>query len=186
VKDVVLLRKNQRQAADPTFASLLGRVGSGEAIPQSRRNSCYSDYSILSDRLLRRLRTLDTSLASVFEEAPVIVGLRKIRDPVNNAKLHRAASKIGVRPEEYHALDKLRGEPLHEDVQQRLWRVRSTVPKDTLGIIPLFCGMKVMIMENLALSNKLVNGAEGVVKHVTYTIDDAGQRSVEISSKQWD
>jgi ATP-dependent exoDNAse (exonuclease V) alpha subunit len=60
--------------------------------------------------------------------------------------------------------------------QKRIWNVPSNVTKDSLGILPLFHGMRVMITENLATDNKLVNGMEGIVQHIDYGILDNGGR----------
>ncbi|EJU02976.1 hypothetical protein DACRYDRAFT_42811, partial [Dacryopinax primogenitus] len=52
------------------------------------------------------------------------------------------------------------------------WHLNSTVTGDFLGSLPLVIGMKVMIIENIALQYKAVNGAEGTLTNIKYDITD--------------
>ncbi|KIM23130.1 hypothetical protein M408DRAFT_77987 [Serendipita vermifera MAFF 305830] len=176
VTDVVILQKNQRQRDDPLYASLLGRVRSGSCFVDKNNPNERSDHSILSGRVLSRLTSADSIL---FSDAPIVVGRRAIRDPLNNLLLRSAAQKLGVSVHNYHSIDRLHGERLEDRVQQKMWKVSSTITKDTFGILPLFAGMRVMITENLAIGSRLVNGMEGIVKRVVYTIDENNRRYPE-------
>lgn len=160
--------ENQRQLDDPSYAELLARVRSGKAIPST-------DHATLSSRILSRLATTDPSAFDRFSDAPVIVGLRTVRDDANEILLHQAALKLNVPVIKYFSDDKIRGD-LPDAAQARVWKLPSTTTGDCFGILPLFCGMRVMITENLAISNRLVNGAEGIVKHVDYEIDEQNRR----------
>jgi hypothetical protein len=109
-------------------------------------------------------------------DAPVIVGLQKIRDQTNKLPLRRAVKKARRRVFNYHSVGPLRGQDLTEAAQQSVWNVASSVSKDALGILPLLHGMRVMITENVAIRNRLVNGMEGIVKHITYDTDESNRR----------
>ena len=75
----------------------------------------------------------------------------------------------------YHSRDKIAGHPVTNDEMVQLWKLSSTTTHDSLGKLPLFPGMKVMVQENLAFSNKVVNGTEGTVQDIIYE-EDGGRR----------
>lgn len=133
-------------------------------------------HSILSSRVLSRLSTNDPQILDPLADAPVIVGLQKIRDQTNKLPLRRAVKKARRRVFNYHSVGPLRGQDLTEAAQQSVWNVASSVSKDALGILPLLHGMRVMITENVAIRNRLVNGMEGIVKHITYDTDESNRR----------
>ncbi|KAJ7878351.1 hypothetical protein B0H14DRAFT_2342007, partial [Mycena olivaceomarginata] len=51
--------------------------------------------------------------------------------------------------------------------------------KDALGKLPLSIGMKVMITENTALKARVVNGAEGILREIHYSVDEKGRRFMD-------
>ncbi|KAI9058878.1 hypothetical protein FKP32DRAFT_1553246, partial [Trametes sanguinea] len=65
---------------------------------------------------------------------------------------------------------------VNEVLQRELWSLPSSATEDSLGRLPLFPGMKVMIQENIALSRNVVNGAEGILTDIKYRVDDRGRR----------
>ncbi|KAI0054498.1 hypothetical protein BV25DRAFT_1761897, partial [Artomyces pyxidatus] len=54
--------------------------------------------------------------------------------------------------------------------------VRSSLSNDLLGNLPCFVGMKVMVIENLAMAYGIVNGAEGIVTHIDMEITPDGSK----------
>jgi ATP-dependent DNA helicase PIF1 len=178
--DVVLLRKNQRQADDPVYASLLARVRAGECTGHKVDKNGLSDYDILKKRVLSSMADSDPSVYTVFQDAPIIVGARVLRDEVNHQRLYQHAHRLKVPVTKYYSSDSLRKEPVPISVRERLWRVSSTVSKDALGILPLFHGMRVMITENISIGNRLVNGAEGIVHEVHYRVDEQNHRYAQV------
>ncbi|KAH7925866.1 hypothetical protein BV22DRAFT_1104665 [Leucogyrophana mollusca] len=76
----------------------------------------------------------------------------------------------------YRALNKYNRLPLKGQEKDRMWRVRSTLTKDRLGLLPLVPGMPVMITENTASTCKIVNGSEGILREIKYTEDEEGRR----------
>ena len=63
-----------------------------------------------------------------------------------------------------------------EAEQRALWTLRASMTKDSLWMIPLVPGMKVMITENIAIKVKAVNDAQGTLKDIKYEIDASGRR----------
>jgi hypothetical protein len=94
------------------------------------------------------------------------------KSPFFDSKYKKARRRVF----NYHSVDRLRGQDLTEVAQQSVWNVASSVSKDALGILPLFHGMRVMIAENVAIRNRLVNGMEGIVKHIDYDIDESNRQ----------
>jgi len=56
--------------------------------------------------------------------------------------------------------------------------VGSSVTKDNLGHLPLVPGMRVMVTDNAAMTVKVVNGSQGVLRDVKYDVDEDGNRYV--------
>jgi ATP-dependent DNA helicase PIF1 len=180
VTDVVLLCKNQRQADDPDYAALLDRVRSGTCISRILPGGSATDVSILNARILSSMEKSDPHIHATFEDAPVIVGLKDLRDEVNRQRVLEVAQRLGVPVHNYYSQDTRLKQPLEPRFQQLAWGTSSRWTRDALGILPLFHGMKVMITDNLALDNKLVNGADGIVQETDYGIDDAGRRYAKV------
>ena len=82
------------------------------------------------------------------------------------------AESISATVHLYHAKDKIAGQEVIGDDMHRLWKVSSTITQDSLGKLPLFPGMKVMVQENLAFGNRVVNGTEGTVKDIIFEEHD--------------
>lgn len=169
VETVVKLTKNQRQAANPAYGALLDRVRVGQC--RSRRDhetGARADTEILYQRVLQQVQKIDPSVFKKFADAPVIVGTKALRDHINARIIAHKARAMNVTVHAYHARDKINGVAASGEVQKGLWKLQSNVCEDSLGKLPLFPGMKVMIRENLAFSRRLVNGAEGVVTDIIY------------------
>jgi hypothetical protein len=91
---VVLLKKNQRQLDDSLYAELLARVRSGQCMRRAVSPNEPTDHQILSSRVLSRLAATDPKVWDLFSDAPVMVGLKVIRDAVNDVLLRRAAARL--------------------------------------------------------------------------------------------
>ncbi|KAJ6543476.1 hypothetical protein B0H10DRAFT_1634105, partial [Mycena sp. CBHHK59/15] len=70
--------------------------------------------------------------------------------------------------------------PLHDELQDVVWTLSVSQTKDFLGQLPLFPGMRVMVLENVVFSVGIVNGAEGVVRDVKYNVDRRGRRVASV------
>ncbi|KAF8180710.1 hypothetical protein K438DRAFT_1602361, partial [Mycena galopus ATCC 62051] len=99
-----------------------------------------------------------------------------VRDTLNCELTINHARKLSTAMYDCHAHDFFNTLPLHEDLQTRTWQVRSSNTKDTLGKLPLSIGMKVMVTENIALKTSIVNGAEGILREISYSTDRKGRR----------
>ena len=52
---------------------------------------------------------------------------------------------------------------------QRLSHLLSTsITDNILGILPVYIGMPVMVTENMDMAHSIVNGTEGIVKHILH------------------
>ncbi|KAJ7086499.1 hypothetical protein C8R44DRAFT_650805 [Mycena epipterygia] len=183
VQNVVILRKNFRARNDPEYTNLLSRIRLGIAwdgrSPMTTaqrgddRNFAQSDFKTLHSRQLQGLRVEEQKL---FEDAPIICATKVVRDLINREITRNHAVKNNKGMHDYHAKDTFHSLRLDEQLQRRMWQVRSTDTKDYLGKLPLSVGMKVMVMENVALKAAAVNGAEGILREIKYSLDDKGRR----------
>ncbi|TFK81781.1 hypothetical protein K466DRAFT_501538 [Polyporus arcularius HHB13444] len=165
VNKVVILRLNQRQSGDREYSDLLSRIRSGNS-GNAYRAKTFDDYSTLQSRLIQNF---DAETASHFSDAPVIVGIKTIRDPLNDRILRHHAARIGANVHLYHSKDRVTNVTLDRNAREVLWDLPSTITKDTMGRLPLFPGMKVMVQENIAFTCRVVNGAIGTVRDIKYT-----------------
>lgn len=173
VQTVVQLTKNQRQASDPVYGGLLSRVRLGQcrdrAVPGESQGS---DADIIYRRLLQQVVRRDPEAMGAFEDAPVIVGTKALRDVLNARIIHHKARSMNQEVHTYHSSDKINKTPVCGEMRSGLWKLPTSVCEDSLGKLPLFPGMKVMIRENIAFSKRLVNGAEGTVVDIVYEESD--------------
>lgn len=166
VSKVVLLKINQRQAGDKTYADLLTRVRIGE-VRTTNTESSPSDFNVLRTRYADQIAA-DIHTRTQFADSPIIVGKRRLRDLLNLRVMGHHARNLKGKVELYHARDKIAGDPVTEPESTRLWAIPSSITNDSLGKLPLFPGMKVMVQENLAFTNGIVNGTEGTVRNIIY------------------
>ena len=167
VQKVVLLKRNQRQSGDHQYADLLSRVRTGECI-QVPPSSQASDHSYLQTRLLDRIANNTPEHLKLFASAPIIVGRKRIRDMLNLRLLDHHARSLNAMIHLYHAKDRILGHEASLTERDTIWRLPTSTTNDSLGRIPLFPGMKVMVQENLAFTNRVVNGSEGTVRDIIY------------------
>lgn len=182
VEKVVILKKNWRAKEDPRYINLLHRIRQGIAwdgrkpMTDVQRgngdNYKNSDFRTLQSR---RLHAMNVADRDEFKDAPMIVGTKVIRDILNRELTKNFAHRTGVEMHDYHSIDKFRKAPLEMKHQARLWNVRASLTKDALGRIPMAPGMKVMITENVAIKAHVVNGAEGTLTDIKYTVDSQGR-----------
>ena len=165
VSTVVLLKQNQRQSGDQAYASLLARVRAGDC--QRQLTSC-PDHETLQSRYLDRLTANDPETLQRFRNAPIIVGRKRVRDLLNLRLLDHHARSIQANVHLYHAKDRMLGHPVTPTERDILWKLSSSTTHDSLGRLPLFPGMKVMVQENLAFTHRVVNGSEGTVRDIVY------------------
>lgn len=179
VNVVVKLVKNHRHDEDRDYANLLDRIRLGQCRPNSalfQDSLCTDDLEFLRRREISRIVDLDPESLLTFRDAPVIVGSRSVRDAVNAKYVAFHARRLTQPVHLYHAKDSVKRAPVSGNVKERLWGLSSRDTRDSLGRLPLFPGMKVMVTENLAFSKGIVNGVEGVVHDIKFTVDPDGNR----------
>ena len=167
VRTVVLLKQNQRQSGDMAYATLLSRVRAGECI-QKTRTAQLPDYNVLQTRILDHIVVDNPETRSLFQDAPVIVGRKRVRDLLNIRLLSHHATCLRADVHLYHSKDRIAGHHLTLSERDAAWKLPSSTTNDCLGRLPLFPGMKVMVQENLAFMNRVVNGSEGIVHNILY------------------
>ncbi len=175
VRTVVILQKNQRQSKDAPYSNLLSRVREGRSGVARYTGSAY-DFRTLQKRLIQNF---DRASCSRFVDAPVIVGRKVVRDALNCRLLQLHADSIGAEVEVYYAVDKVEGRVLSGSARDTVWDLGSSTTRDSLGRLPLFPGMRVMVQENIAFAYHVVNGAVGTVKDIKYE-DHRGYRTVSV------
>jgi ATP-dependent DNA helicase PIF1 len=186
VDRVVLLKTNMRSKLDPAYTNLLRRVRSGDAWRSGKTLGGYQrgegvnyvqpDYLTLRGRELSKLAAGGFPVAQHFHDAPVIVAEKVLRDAVNLKMVERFARETNQEMHIYYSRDRYARKAVTGEQRNRLWRVRSRITKDALGMLPLVPGMKVMIKENLSVRQKIVNGSEGILQDVKYELGPDGVR----------
>ncbi len=175
VRTVVILQKNQRQSKDAPYSNLLSRVREGRSGDARYAGSAY-DFRTLQKRLIQNF---DRAACYRFVDAPVIVDRKVVRDALNRRLLQLHADSIGADVEVYYAVDKVEGRVLSGNARDTVWDLGSSTTRDSLGRLPLFPGMRVMVQENIAFAYHVVNGAVGTVKDIKYE-DHRGYRTVSV------
>lgn len=178
VSVVVKLTKNVRQQNDHLYAEFLSRLRLGEC--RVGAADMEADIDMLRRRELAYIARNQPEVLPDFQDVPVIVGSRKVRDALNATLVDFHARRLNCKVMLYHSKDYIRRNEVQGAYREKLWRVSSTVTEDALGRIPIFSGMKIMITSNLAISRRIVNGAEGVVQDILYTTDDGGHRYASV------
>lgn len=181
----VELTQNWRQRLDPKYSNLVQRVKNGRAWqglgPRrpdqigSGDNYASGDYETLLARRLDTLKLQGLDLTR-FLNAPFIVARKAVRDPLNLLKTRQFANDTGQAVERFACIDRIGKRPVNEVERERLLRLSSSVTKDALGVLSLVPGMKVMITENVAIGQSVVNGAEGKLVHVEYDLGPNGAK----------
>ncbi|KAG8942843.1 hypothetical protein FRC04_003474 [Tulasnella sp. 424] len=181
----VELRKNWRHMHDPKYANLVGRVRIGRAWQGRRKHldeqkGCGSNYKrpdwdVLLTRTLDQLSHQKGGVEG-FADAPFIVARKSVRDSLNNMRITEFANATGQGIEYMVARDKIGKRFVTQTERARLIRLNSSTTNDSLGVLPLVPGMKVMITENVALAQSVVNGAEGTLVSVKYKTDSSGNK----------
>ncbi|KAK7027673.1 PIF1-like helicase-domain-containing protein [Favolaschia claudopus] len=193
---VVILRKNFRAANDPRYINLLSRVRLGEAwdgrspMTKSQRgdgqNYQRSDYDTVKTR---QMLFLTPEEQRGFADAPIVCSTKVVRDLLNRELTQQHGNDHRTAVHDYYSRDSHKSKPLNEELKKRAWMIHSSLTKDSIGRLPLAVGMKVMVMENIALSVGVVNGAEGILKKIYYSVDERGRRyadcvNIELKRKQ--
>ncbi|RPD54712.1 hypothetical protein L227DRAFT_615905 [Lentinus tigrinus ALCF2SS1-6] len=175
IRTVILLRKNQRQSADPDYSALLSRVRTGDSGNARYHKTAY-DFNTLQQRLIQ---TFNPTLCLKFADALIIVGVKTVRDALNNRLLRHHAASLRADIHIYHAIDKVNRQLLAPEQRADSWNLPSTKTHDALGRLPLFPGMRVMVQENIVFANNVVNGAVGTVSDIKYD-DNLGFRTISV------
>jgi ATP-dependent DNA helicase PIF1 len=171
VDTVIELKQNWRAKDDAPFVDMLNRIRMGKARRVTPSSEQPSDYDILKTRLLSELKQNSPQEFHAFNDAPIVVTKKVLRDAINESKARSFAQNSRRQYEVYYARDKIAGKNVTPDQQKRMWKIQSSCTNDALGELPLIPGMPVTITENAATSCKIVNGSKGVLKSVTYEVD---------------
>lgn len=172
VGTVVKLTKNQRQVSDPAYAALLDRVRIGEGRSHCTESGEQSDVNVLYGRVMSKVVMEDPTVLQRFGDAPIIVGTKALRDGLNSLIIAYKAKEVNEQIITYHARDRIDGKPVERHARAELWVLPTKITEDSLGQLPLFRRMKVMVRENIAFGRRLVNGAEGTIRNVLYELRD--------------
>jgi len=171
VRMVVKLKKNQRHLGDERYGAFLERLREGRC----GKGHDNDDLAYIRTRLIKNAISQGEDL-TCFWDAPIIVGWKSLRDPLNKMMIEYHAKRLGQAVHVYRSVDVIHGSRLGRPLQDLLWGMTSTENKDLFGELSLFQGMKVMVTENVSLSLGVVNGTEGVVQKIHYNEESDGRR----------
>ena len=111
-----------------------------------------------------------------FRDAPIIVSRKRVRDAINFCKARMFAQANHHSLYLYESKDFCKNKEVPSNVHHLVWSLSSSMTEDMLGILLLCSEMPVMITENISVSNSIVNGTQGTVDGVSFTVDDDGNR----------
>jgi hypothetical protein len=140
------------------------------------KNYTKSDFDVLYGRWLDVLKQCDPNTMKSFADAPIVVTDKAIQDQLNTKMVSVFASDTNQEKQVYHSWDRYRKAPLEGMLQHRVWQVSSQITNDNLGNLPLVPGMHVAVTENAAMTAKVVNGSQGVLRDLKYEVDKHGNR----------
>jgi len=94
---------------------------------------------------------------------PLTVGKKVLCDALNIKIVQNFTSKTKQPLQLYHADDHYCGNPSKSTLRKRNLRAPSNLTNDSLGILPLVSGMKVIVTDNAAICGGIVNGCQGIL-----------------------
>jgi len=184
VTDVVELTENWQAQMDLAFVNWPQRVRLGimwdgtssmtEAQWGNGENYEEGDYEVLKKWRLQYISIHYPILCFQFVHAPIVIEEMPVWDAINRRKICTFAVAHGQQVHFYHSVDTFCKSALLELVQHTLWKLSSSKTEDALGMLPLCLGLPVMVTENSAQSNKVINGTEGHVKWIIYNVNKVG------------
>ena len=168
---VILLTQSMRQSGpeNEVFRNLLSKVRYGICTQEN--------IALLNSRILGRAQ-VDTTIGD-WNTAPIITRSNAVKDALNSRAVQAFANRLARPIEMYWAHDyKDRGREKIDAgaLYDYLINLHSGRTHHTMGCLPLVHGMPVMIGENYDVSGGIVNGSEGILKSVRFTIDNDGKR----------
>ncbi|EAU80232.1 ATP-dependent DNA helicase PIF1 [Coprinopsis cinerea okayama7 len=185
VSAVVLLKKNQRQSSDSTFATILNHICEGTCRDDIGREVRINGRTILAylrEREISRVAVSDPLSLKLFSNAPVVVGSKTLRDVLNANLVRYHASRTGKSVFLYHSIDSTRAVSLSHHDYTTLWDLPSRKTQESLGRLPLFIGMRVMVTENVSIPYRVVNGAEGEVVDIVYSWESLAGVKIRVAN----
>jgi len=118
-----------------------------------------TDIDVLNACVLSRLLRDSPAKVRSFADAPVVFGEHCLQDQWNDEKAKEYATLTSHEFVYYYAQHFSHGELLADEDDNCLAFVPAKELKDYLGRLPLLPGMSVLVLENLVLAGKIVNGA---------------------------
>ncbi|EGN92826.1 hypothetical protein SERLA73DRAFT_65124, partial [Serpula lacrymans var. lacrymans S7.3] len=190
INKVVELKKNWCALGDLSFINLLQCIRLSCAWNDTTimtdsqsgvgTNYSESDFDVFNKQCLQYLSVHHPQDLGNFKDAPIIVCKKVLCDAINYKKVQSFARSTNQDFLVYHSKDVMKKKPLSEDVQQFIWdHIGASITHDSLGKIPLILGMRVMVTENVATFCNVVNGAEGILQDIKFSVDEQNCRYTE-------
>ncbi|KAF5336595.1 hypothetical protein D9611_006614 [Ephemerocybe angulata] len=182
LNEVVILRHSKRHENDQLLGRLLTLIRNRQCIDKTERQVKIDGKTVVEhirERDLAHVAHVDPSSLLSFQDAPVIVGTRIVRDLMNSTLLASHSDRIRSEAHIYYSVDAIKGIRAREPACSVLWSLPSTTTKDSFGQLPMFVGMRVMITENVSVTHKVANGSEGTIERIKYTITE-GKRYADV------
>ncbi|KAF8328582.1 uncharacterized protein EI90DRAFT_2883210, partial [Cantharellus anzutake] len=118
----------------------------------------------------------DLSL-TVWQSAPIICASNAVKDALNWCAVKTFAAQRNLTLATYDATHEFKNQPIH-DTTLNDWLLNLASDSQTaytIGRLPLLPQMPVLVCENFDVAGSIVNGSEGTVQSVCYTMNDNGQ-----------
>ena len=91
-----------------------------------------------------------------------------MQDAINLHCMISRAWEVGKTILYLAACDHSKRKDLVANIQRLSHLLSTSVTDNILGILPVYIGMPVMVTENMDMAHSIVNGTEGIVKHISY------------------
>ena len=125
-----------------------------------------SDYKVLLEHRLDFLKQKNPQVLETFKDTPIVFTDKAMCNFLNYKMTTAYASKTKQELHMYHSHDKYRQSLIESMACNHTWQVSSTITKDHIGWLPLVPGMHVSMTENIAMTVKVVNSSQDILRNV--------------------
>ena len=173
---IVELKENIKARDDPDYATCLLRMHEGNGTLHSKDGT--SDYDVLQSCVLENIQCDNPMEYTSLCDTAVIFSQQHLHDCYNKLKAKEYVQCTGWQLHYYLAMDKIKKKHLQGEERLCICRICCKDRKEAVGCLLLVVRMPVMIMENLLMQNKVINGFEGIVKKIIYRTLAEGCKAV--------
>lgn len=168
INECIIFHRQMRQTGDLNgpFRELLDRLRNGACTQQ--------DYHLLQGRILSR----NAGSYEQYRNLPILTSHNSVKDVLNLRLSKKFAEDNKITYQEYASRDTFAGKPI-QDAQMvaLLENLHTGKTGQLMKKLPLIEGMPVSVNQNYDVASGIVNGTDGYLKRVHYSISSDGSRT---------